>query len=151
MASLNKVMIIGRCGRDPELRYTQSGSAIANLTIATDESYRDKDGNKVEQTEWHRVVLFQKTAETCGKYLKKGSQVYVEGRLTTRKYTDQNGVEKFTTEIRADRVQFLDSRRDNAGQGEQQSSRPTPAQAQNYATQTAFPSESASGMDDIPF
>ena len=91
MASLNKVMIIGRLGRDPELRYTQSGMAVANFNVATDESYTDRDGNKVERTEWHKVTTFQRQAENCAKFLAKGSLVYIEGSLQTRKWQDQQG------------------------------------------------------------
>lgn len=109
---LNKVMLIGRLGRDPELRYTQSGSPVASLNIATDESYVDRDGNKVERTEWHRVSVFQRQAENCANYLAKGSLVYVEGSLQTRKWQDQNGQDRYTTEIKAQRVQFLDRRSD---------------------------------------
>lgn len=112
---LNKVMIIGRLGRDPELRYTQSGSPVASLNVATDESYTDRDGNKVERTEWHRVSVFQRQAENCANYLAKGSLVYVEGSLQTRKWQDQQGQDRYTTEIKAQRVQFLD--RKGAGQG----------------------------------
>lgn len=107
---LNKVMIIGHLGRDPELRYTQTGAPIATLNIATDESYTDRDGNKVERTEWHRVSVFQRQAENCANYLSKGSLVYVEGSLQTRKWQDQNGQDRYTTEIKAQRVQFLDRR-----------------------------------------
>lgn len=110
---LNKVMLIGRLGRDPELRYTQSGSPVASLNIATDESYMDRDGNKVERTEWHRVSVFQRQAENCANYLAKGSLVYVEGSLQTRKWQDQNGQDRYTTEIKAQRVQFLDRRGDS--------------------------------------
>ena len=115
---LNKVMIIGRLGRDPELRYTQTGSPIASLNIATDESYVDRDGNKVERTEWHRVSVFQRQAENCANYLTKGSLVYVEGSLQTRKWQDQNGQDRYTTEIKAQRVQFLDRRGDGPRGGE---------------------------------
>ena len=96
---LNKVMIIGHLGADPELRYTQSGSPVTTLRIATDESYTDRDGNRVERTEWHRVVVFQRAAENCNQYLRKGSLVYVEGKLSTRKWQDQNGQDRYTTEI----------------------------------------------------
>lgn len=109
---LNKVMIIGRLGRDPELRYTQSGAPVASLNVATDESYTDRDGNKVERTEWHRVSVFQRQAETCANYLSKGSLVYVEGSLQTRKWQDQQGQDRYTTEIKAQRVQFLDRKSD---------------------------------------
>ena len=116
---LNKVMIIGRLGRDPELRYTQSGSPVASLNVATDESYTDRDGNKVERTEWHRVSVFQRQAENCANYLAKGSLIYVEGSLQTRKWQDQQGQDRYTTEIKAQRVQFLDRKGDapRGGQG----------------------------------
>ena len=104
---LNKVMIIGRLGRDPELRYTQSGSPVASLNIATDESYTDREGNKVDRTEWHRVSVFQRQAENCANYLTKGSLVYVEGSLQTRKWQDQQGQDRYTTEIKADRITLL--------------------------------------------
>ena len=112
---LNKVMIIGRLGRDPELKYSASGMPITNLRIATDESYVDRDGNKVERTEWHSVVVFQRAAENCANYLAKGSLVFVEGSLQTRKWQDQQGQDRYTTEIKAMRVQFLD--RKGARQG----------------------------------
>ncbi|UNI77055.1 single-stranded DNA-binding protein [Klebsiella phage KpnS_VR6602] len=97
---VNKVIIVGTLGNDPEVKYSASGSAIANLSVATSEQWKDKQtGEKKEQTEWHRVVIFGKLAEVAGEYLRKGSQVYVEGKLRTRKWTDQSGVEKYTTEI----------------------------------------------------
>jgi single-strand DNA-binding protein len=110
MASVNKVILIGNLGRDPEVRYMPSGDAVANITIATTETWKDKSGEKQEQTEWHRVAMFGKTAEVAGEYLKKGSQVYIEGKLQTRKWTDKEGQERYTTEIRADRMQMLGSR-----------------------------------------
>jgi single-strand DNA-binding protein len=115
---LNKVMIIGYLGRDPELKYAASGMPITNLRIATDESYTDRDGNKVERTEWHSVVVFQRAAENCANYLSKGSLVFVEGNLQTRKWQDQNGQDRYTTEIKAARVQFLDRKgaRQSAGE-----------------------------------
>lgn len=111
---LNKVMLIGHLGRNPELRYTQSGSPVATLNIATDESYTDRDGNKIEKTEWHRVTVFQRLAENCSNYLTKGSLVYVEGSLQTRKWQDQQGQDRYTTEIKAQRVLFLDRKSDRA-------------------------------------
>lgn len=110
MASVNRAIIIGNLGRDPEMRYMPSGEAVANLAIATTDKYTDKQGAKQEVTEWHRVSFFGKTAEVCGQYLKKGSQVYVEGSIRTRKYTDKDGVEKYATEIRGDRMQMLGSK-----------------------------------------
>ncbi|MFW6357446.1 MAG: single-stranded DNA-binding protein, partial [bacterium] len=109
--SMNKVILAGRLGQDPKLAYTASGSPVANFTMATDESYM-KDGQKVEQTEWHRIVVWGKQAELCSNYLSKGSLVLVEGKLQTRKWEDQQGQPRYTTEIVAQRVQFMDSRQD---------------------------------------
>src|SRR5262245_34143761 len=117
MASVNKVILIGNLGRDPETRYTTGGDAVTNLSIATSEQWKDKSGEKQERTEWHRVVLFGRQAEVAGEYLKKGRSVYIEGRLQTRKYTDKDGVEKYSTEIVADRMQLLGSGRDAGGSG----------------------------------
>ena len=111
MASVNKVIIIGNLGKDPEVRYMPSGDAIANINVATTDSWKDKDsGEKREKTEWHRIVLFGKLAEIVGEYLQKGSQVYIEGRLQTRKWQDKEGQDRYTTEIVADRMQMLGSR-----------------------------------------
>jgi single-strand DNA-binding protein len=111
MASVNKVIILGNLGRDPETRYMPSGDALATLSIATTDSWKDKaTGDKKETTEWHRVVFFGKLAEIAGKYLKKGSAVYIEGSLHTRKYTDKDGIEKYATDIKADMMQMLGDR-----------------------------------------
>ena len=112
---MNKVMLIGRLGRDPELRYATNGSPVATLRIATDESYTDRDGQKVARTEWHSVVVFQRQAENCQTYLKKGSLIFVEGSLQTRKWQDQQGQDRYTTEIKAARVQFLDRKGTTTG------------------------------------
>lgn len=150
---LNKAMIIGRLGRDPELKYTQSGMPVTSLTIATDESYMDRDGNKVDRTEWHRVSVFQKAAENCAQYLSKGSLVYVEGRIQTRKWQDQQGQDRYSTDIVANTVRFLDRKSDRVGGGEEYTS-PAPKinrnspQTEDYGS--PFPSE-ASDMDDTPF
>jgi single-strand DNA-binding protein len=117
MASVNKVILIGNLGRDPETRYTTGGDAVTNLNIATSETWKDKAGEKQEKTEWHRVVLFGRQAEIAGEYLKKGRSVYIEGRLQTKKYTDKDGVEKYSTEIVGDRMQLLGSR-DGGGGGD---------------------------------
>lgn len=109
---LNRVQIIGRLGRDVELRQTPSGQSVASFTVATDESYTSRDGQKVEQTEWHRINIFGKQAELCGKFLGKGSLVYIEGRIRSRKWTDKEGIERTSTEINADRVQFLDRKQE---------------------------------------
>jgi single-strand DNA-binding protein len=116
MASVNKVIIVGNLGRDPEIRYMPSGDAIANIAVAT--SYRSKDRNTGEQkelTEWHRISFFGRLAEIVGQYLKKGSSVYVEGRLQTRKYTDKDGIEKYATDIIAENMQMLGGRGDTGG------------------------------------
>lgn len=105
--SVNKAIVLGNLGRDPEVRYTQSGNPVANLNIATNRVWTGKDGQRNEETEWHRVVVFGKTAENCAKYLSKGRQVYVEGRLQTREWEDRDGNKKYTTEIVANDVQFL--------------------------------------------
>jgi single-strand DNA-binding protein len=110
MASVNKVILVGNLGRDPEMRYLPSGEAVVNLSVATTDKFKDKSGAMQEATEWHRVSFFGRTAEVCGQYLKKGSQIYVEGSLRTRKYTDKDGVEKYATEIRGDRMQMLGGR-----------------------------------------
>jgi single-strand DNA-binding protein len=116
MASINKVILIGNLGRDPEVRYTPNGAAICNVTIATSRNWKDKNsGEKMEETEWHRVVFFDRLAEIAGEYLKKGRPVYVEGRLKTRKWTDKDGVEKYTTEIMADNMQLLGGREGGGG------------------------------------
>ena len=117
MASINKVILIGNLGKDPEVRYTANGAAICNIGIATTRSWKDKtSGEKVEETEWHRVVFYDRLAEIAGEYLKKGRPVYVEGRLKTRKWQDKDGVEKYTTEVVADNMQLLGGR-DGEGSG----------------------------------
>jgi single-strand DNA-binding protein len=110
MASVNKVILIGNLGADPETRYLPSGDAVTNIRIATTDSWKDKNGEKQEHTEWHRVAFFGKTAEIAGEYLKKGAPVYVEGRIRTRKWQDKEGQERYSTEIVADRMQLLGSR-----------------------------------------
>ncbi len=110
MASVNKVILIGNLGADPEVRYMPSGDAVANLRIATTENWKDKGGEKQEKTEWHRVSFFGRQAEICGEYLKKGSAIYVEGSLQTRKWQNKEGQDQYTTEIRGDRMQMLGGR-----------------------------------------
>lgn len=150
MASVNKAIIVGNLGKDPEVRYTASGEAIANLTVATSESWKDKaTGEKKESTEWHRISFFGKLAEICGQWLKKGSQVYVEGSIRTRKWTDQNGQERYTTEIRGDEMKMLGSRQDG-GQRPAQGGEYQPAEKPQGSRQGAKPSFDDLG-DDIPF
>ena len=116
MASVNKVIIVGNLGRDPETRYATSGSAICNITVATSRQWKDKtSGEKKEETEWHRVVFYDRLAEIAGEYLKKGRPVYVEGRLKTRKWQDKEGVDRYTTEIVAEEMQLLGSREGGGG------------------------------------
>ena len=117
MASVNKVILIGNLGRDPETRYMPDGGAITNISVATTDVWKDKNGEKQEKTEWHRVAFFGKLAEIAGEYLKKGSQVYVEGRLQTRKWQDKDGQDKYTTEIVANVMQMLGSRQGMGGAG----------------------------------
>lgn len=112
MASVNKVLLVGNLGKDPEVRYTKSGHPVANFSVATTDKWQGKDGNTEERTEWHRIVVWGKAAENCGKYLAKGSSVYIEGRLQTNKYEDKDGNERQTTEINAQTVQFLGGRGD---------------------------------------
>lgn len=117
MSSLNKAMIIGRLGQDPDVRYTQSNTAVANMSIATSERYKDKSGEWKEKTEWHRVVAWGRTAEICQEYLKKGSQVYIEGPIQTRQWEDKEGQTRYTTEIKALQMTMLDSKGEGGGNG----------------------------------
>lgn len=109
---MNRVTLIGRLGKDPEVRYTPNGKAVGNFSIATDEKWKDKDGAKHEKTEWHRIVVWDKTAELCGEYLTKGRQVAIEGKIQTREWTNKEGVKQYTTEIVASHVEFLGSKED---------------------------------------
>ena len=145
MASVNKVIIVGNVGRDPETRYMPSGDAVTNISVATSDRYKDKQtGEMKENTEWHRIAFFGKLAEIAGQYLKKGSQVYVEGRLRTRKWTDQSGQEKYSTEIIADSMQMLGARM--AGSGDA---------GDRHKSPESTPSQAPGGLgamdDDIPF
>jgi single-strand DNA-binding protein len=155
MASVNKVILIGNLGRDPETRYMPDGGAITNISIATTEAWKDKNGDKQEKTEWHRVAFFGKLAEIAGEYLKKGSQVYVEGRLQTRKWQDKDGQDKYTTEIVANAMQMLGSRQGMGGaapdMGERDAgaSSPRPAAAGKPAAKTGGKFDDFE--DDIPF
>lgn len=145
---VNKAILVGNLGKDPEVRYTQSGSAIANITIATSESWRDKaTGEQKEKTEWHRVVLFGKLAEIAGEYLLKGSQVYIEGKLTTRKWADQAGVEKYTTEIHVNVggvLQMLGGKPESSANNQ-------PQQQRQQAPQSSSNEPPMDFNDDIPF
>lgn len=164
MASVNKVIIVGNLGRDPEMRTFPSGDRVANVTIATTDRWKDKtSGEMKEATEWHRVVFNGRLAEIAGEYLRKGSQVYVEGSLRTRKWTDQQGVEKYTTEIRADQMQMLGKREgmgapssdDDGGGYDSAPRRSAPPQRPPAPAQRPAASKPATGFDDmdddIPF
>ena len=165
MASVNKVIIVGNLGRDPETRSFPNGDQVANVTIATTDRYKDKtSGEMKEITEWHRVSFFGRLAEIAGQYLRKGSQVYVEGSLRTRKWTDKDGVEKYSTEIRADSMQMLGSRQgmggggDDGGAGGYEAPTRAPAAAARppaAARPAPAQTKTASGFDDmdddIPF
>lgn len=118
MASLNRVTLIGNLGKDPELRYTKSGHPVANFSVATTDKWQGKDGNTEERTEWHQIVVWGKSAENCQKFLNKGSSVYLEGSLQTRKWEDREGNERYTTEVRAERVQFLSAKKSAARDAE---------------------------------
>ncbi len=168
MASVNKVILIGNLGRDPEVRYTPNGSAVCNVSLATTRNWKSKEsGERQEETEWHRVVFFDRLAEIAGEYLKKGRSVYVEGRLKTRKWTDKDGVEKYTTEIFADQMQLLGGREGMGGGAEERGGyegggddAPAPRRSAPPARSSAAPApkpapKSSTGFDDmdddIPF
>ncbi len=155
--SVNKVILIGNLGQDPEVRYMPNGNAVANITVATSETWKDKNtGENQERTEWHRIVLFRRLAEIAGEYLKKGAKVYIEGKLQTRKWQDQQGQDRYTTEIVADQLQMLDSR-GGGGSADfapsQGQSRPQSPQGGGYQQQpSAAPPAPDDGFeDDIPF
>ncbi len=159
MASVNKVIVVGNLGRDPETRYMPSGDAMTSIAVATTDKWRDKaTGEQKEATEWHRIAFFGKLAEIAGQYLKKGSQVYVEGKLRTRKYTDKDGIEKYSTEIVADSMQMLGSRMGGGGGS-------APMDDSGYSAPSRAPASQGAGAarapakapnlsdidDDIPF
>jgi single-strand DNA-binding protein len=137
--SVNKVTLIGNLGKDPELRYTSSGVAVATFSMATSESWKDPDGNAQERTQWHNIVAWRKLAEIVGEYLKKGSKIYLQGRLQYRNYDDKNGVKRYVTEIVMDELVMLDSR---GGGG---------ANAQPDSGNAPLPDESGGKVDDLPF
>ena len=152
MAGINKVIIVGFLGNDPEIRTMPNGEQVANITVATSESWTDKNtGEKKTQTEWHRIVLYRRLAEIAGQYLTKGSQVYIEGRLKTRKWQDSNGQDRYTTEIIGDVLQMLDSRQSGDNQDKPSSGKNAYADAKN-GVKPKHQAESADNFDDdIPF
>jgi len=144
--TVNKVILIGRLGQDPELKYTANGTAVLNLSLATNTSSKDNEGNSTEYTEWNRVVLWRKQAEVVANYTQKGSRLYVEGKLRTRSWDDQNGVKRYTTEIYADQVQFLDSKGNGGGVSKSSAEAETPPPPEPDVAEEASESE-----DDLPF
>lgn len=155
MASLNEVKLIGRLGSDPEVRCMPNGKAVCNFSLATSESWKDAQGQKQERTEWHRIVMFDKVAEIAGEYLKKGALVYLGGKLQTRKWQDQGGQDRYTTEIVCDKLQMLGSRQDGGG-GQQHGGAPAGGQQQPPRAPAQQAPQGAPGPDldfddDIPF
>jgi single-strand DNA-binding protein len=149
MASVNKAIILGNLGKDPETRYMPNGEAVTNLTIATTESWKDKSGAKQEKTEWHNIVAYRKLAEIIGEYVKKGSSIYIEGRIQTRKWQDKEGKDRYTTEIIADSMQMLGGKQSNA---DASTGTPQRQDAQsNDKESTPVPGNFDEFDDDIPF
>ena len=140
--SINKVILIGNLGQDPELRYTSAGVAVATFTLATNESWKDQDGNAQERTQWHNLVAWRKLAEICGEYLKKGSRIYAEGRIQYRNYDDKNGVKRYVTEIVLDQMMMLDSRSSGQSGG---------ASMQSSAASIPAEESNPEKVDDLPF
>ncbi len=140
---VNKVILIGRLGADPEVRYAQDGAMVTNFNLATDEQWKDKNGEKVQKTEWHRIVTFRKLAEICGSYLAKGRLVYIEGRLQTRNWDDKDGNKRYTTEIVASNMQMLERKEQGAYQSN--------GRAERQGNGISSPAGSAISEDDVPF
>ncbi|QEH12214.1 single-stranded DNA-binding protein [Histophilus somni] len=150
MAGINKVIIVGNLGNDPEMRTMPNGEAVANISVATSESWTDKNtGERREVTEWHRIVFYRRYAEICGQYLRKGSKIYIEGKLRTRKWQDQNGQERYTTEIQGELLQMLDSRNATNSVDGQQSNYQAMSQSPKATAPPPIPSDNFD--DDIPF
>jgi single-strand DNA-binding protein len=146
VAGVNKVIIVGHLGADPELKFTASGQAVARFNVATSENWTDKQGQKQERTEWHRVVVWGKLGEVCGKHLSKGRQAYVEGRLQTRQWEDQQGQKRYTTEVVANTVQFL-----GPSSGVSRDTSQGQSQSQEFDQEPSFDQSAPGGSDEIPF
>jgi single-strand DNA-binding protein len=151
MASLNKVMLIGNLGKDPELRYTASGTAVASFSVATTEKFKGKSGEWEEKTEWHNITLWARLAEIAGEYLSKGKTVYIEGRLQTRKWQDKDGKDRYTTEIVGEKMQMLSGRGEGGGQGQRQGGGGRPSQQQDYNHGPSYEEPAFNPDDEIPF
>ena len=152
--SVNKVILIGRLGKDPETRYMTNGEAVTNATLATSENWKDKSGEKQEKTEWHNLVFYRRLAEIAGEYLKKGSQIYVEGKLQTRKWQTKEGQDRYTTEIVVNEMQMLGSKSDRGGSFEVVENKPAASSTGDAAAPKAAPAAKSSFDnfdDDIPF
>lgn len=151
MGSVNKVILVGNLGRDAELRYTPGGAAVCNFSVATTEVWNDKSGQKQEKTEWHKVTLWGKTAEALSEYLQKGKQVYVEGRLETRKWQDKDGNDKYSTEVRADKITLLGGggRSPSREHGEEREQKPTREQRNHRAAQAQEEREATTAASDV--
>lgn len=147
MAGVNKVILVGNLGKDPEVRHLENGRAVANFSLATSESYKNKQGEKVTQTEWHNVVLWTPLAELAEKYLKKGNQVYIEGKITTRSYEDKEGVQKYITEVVGREMTFLGTKPSGGGEGASPGN--TSSSAASVSSEPAATSETE--IDDLPF
>lgn len=143
--AVNKVILVGNLGKDPELRYTAAGTAVATFSLATTERYKDRDGAQQEKTEWHNVVAWRQLAEICGKYLHKGKQVYIEGKIQTRSYDDRDGNKRYITEIVADQMQMLGRAGEDGGRSNQ------PAHQRDEPTTSSFDDPQGNPDDDIPF
>lgn len=142
---VNRVILVGRLGKDPEVRYTGSGAAVCTFTLATSKSWKDKDGNRQDKTEWHRIVAWGKTGELCGEYLSKGSQAYIEGEIESRSYQDKQGVDRYVTEIKAQTVQFLSPKNEVRGDVSQSRQQRPQNQDMGYEEAPGFTEQ------DIPF
>ena len=147
--SLNKVILIGRLGRDPETRYMPNGEAVCNFSVATDESWKDKSGQRQQKTEWHAITMYRKLAEIAAQYLKKGSQVYIEGRIQSRKYTGKDGIERTAFEIIASEMKMLDSKSSGGAETYTPAPQPTPQPVKRQAVPQAVPQDDID--DDVPF
>ena len=148
---INKVILVGNLGQDPELRYTGSGTAVCNMRLATNESYKDANGQMIDKTEWHSIVAWSRLAEICGEYLKKGSQVYFEGSLQTRSYDDKEGITKWVTEIKAKEMMILSSGGSAGGGGDNGSYQSAPGRPQQKKSASAPAADSFEPDDDLPF